>query len=46
MSLKRNIDLACGHDEALTQLAKDEQTAWCYVCEQRVEVTRKEPDEE
>jgi hypothetical protein len=38
-ALSRNITLACGHNEALAQLAKDEQTAWCSVCEARVEVT-------
>jgi hypothetical protein len=34
-----NITLACGHDGRLSQLARDNQTAWCYVCEQHVEVT-------
>jgi hypothetical protein len=31
-------ELACGHDLALAQRAKDGDTAWCYVCEKDVEV--------
>jgi hypothetical protein len=37
MRLDRNIALACGHDEALATLAQDQQTAWCPVCEARVD---------
>jgi hypothetical protein len=42
MTLSRNIILACGHDEALAQLAQNELTAWCYLCADRVEVTKTE----
>lgn len=34
----RNIALACGHEEGLATLAHDRQTAWCPVCEARVDV--------
>ena len=36
----RNIILACGHPEGLATLARDELTAWCPVCEIRVEVSK------
>ena len=35
--------LACGHDPALSQIAKDRKTAWCYVCEEHVEVISPAP---
>ena len=34
----RNIALACGHAESLAQLHRDEQTAWCPLCEADVQV--------
>jgi hypothetical protein len=37
--LARNVTLSCGHPESQAQLANDEQTAWCYMCADRVTVT-------
>lgn len=36
----RNIVLACGHPEGLATLRRDEETAWCPVCEADMEVTK------
>lgn len=36
----RDIALACEHPEGLATLHRDEQTAWCPVCEADVNVTK------
>lgn len=38
--LSRNVALACGHDEALATLHRDESTAWCPLCKADVEVSK------
>lgn len=34
----RNIELACEHPEGLATLHRDEESAWCPVCEADVKV--------
>jgi hypothetical protein len=39
-NLGRDITLACGHDEALATLHRDELTAWCPLCGADVQVSK------